>query len=137
MDRVGFAAHPGGVSVNSREDSVARVRLLRLQGENGRSRRARLAASGELDIAVAERLRAAFATCSDVGDLIVDLRDTSFVDCAALHEVLRGRRLARVRGCRVTILPSAALERLVGYLGGWPAVVRASETESMSLTGGQ
>ena len=70
-------------------------------------------------------------------ELVIDLRGASFVDCAALREILRGRRLACARRCRVTVLSSAALERVVGHLGGWPAITRDLGADSILLAGGE
>ncbi len=102
------------------KDPTPRIRVLRLDPrDHGRLRPAMVRASGELDLAVVERLQAAFDATSDAGELIVDLRGTTFLDCTALRALLEGHERARSRGACVQMLSSPAVDRVVSYLGGW------------------
>ena len=84
--------------------------------------------TGHLDASVAPVLRAAVTQLADGQDMVVDLRDVSFVDSAPLGALVAGIRLVTSAGGRVSVicprpgllavLRSTGIERLASVLPG-------------------
>lgn len=62
-----------------------------------------LALEGELDLAVAPRVRARIEHAADGRALVIDLRGVTFVDSAALKELLRARTELPARDVRLVL----------------------------------
>jgi anti-anti-sigma factor len=78
----------------------------------------RVAPAGELDIASAPRLEAAFdaAERSDAASIVVDLSAITFIDSTGIQLLLR--MTERCGGApRLTVIPSAAVQRLLEITG--------------------
>ncbi|HEX2053213.1 MAG TPA: STAS domain-containing protein [Actinomycetota bacterium] len=74
---------------------------------------------GDLDIYSAgdlfTRLRRAEAGCTDI---VIDLSDLQFLDCAGLKQLVEAGRRAEVRGGRLTLLDgSPAVQRILKLTG--------------------
>lgn len=69
---------------------------------------------GEFDLAIAEVLREGLGDAVGPGPdrLVIDLADTAFVDCSAMHEIARACRTAP-RGCQVVLRSPSPLARRV------------------------
>ena len=73
--------------------------------------------TGEFDIAVCERFRAA-ADRPDAEIVVVDLRGATFLDSCALRELIELQRLADQRGARLAILRPTGRADLIFRLTG-------------------
>lgn len=74
--------------------------------------------SGEVDYAAKAALQDALdeaaVSCTDV---VVDMRDTTFVDSTAISVLISCRHAADVRNGTLTILPSTPVRRVLAILG--------------------
>jgi anti-anti-sigma factor len=85
--------------------------------------RALLTVSGGLDFASAGELVRALATQVRAGGLVVlDLRETAFIDASGLSVVLRAAVNARVEGTRLSLISGECVARIM-ELSGVPADV--------------
>ncbi|MGO1056009.1 STAS domain-containing protein [Crossiella sp. CA198] len=74
---------------------------------------------GELDLAAAPELRRMLAGCVRAGgQLVVDLRQATFVDCAAIGVLLTARRRQLILGGGLRCAQSRGLVRRVLQLTG-------------------
>ena len=62
-----------------------------------------LALEGELDLAAAPRMRARIENAADGRALVIDMRGVTFVDSAALNELLRARTELPARDVRLVL----------------------------------
>jgi anti-anti-sigma factor len=62
-----------------------------------------LALEGELDLAAAPRMRARIENAADGRALVIDMRGVTFVDSAALKELLRARTELPARDVRLVL----------------------------------
>lgn len=69
--------------------------------------------TGEVDMSTADAMFRA-ATADDASAAILDLRQVTFFDSAAIHALLR---LAEFYGARLTVLPSAQVRRVLEISG--------------------
>jgi anti-sigma B factor antagonist len=89
-----------------------------------------LAASGEMDLATAEELDVALDPFIDTaGEVLLDMRDVTFIDCFGLRAVQRARR----RTARLTVRsPSPPVLRLLSFVypdqtPDWVEIEKADE----------
>lgn len=70
--------------------------------------------SGEIDITTAPRVRGQFEEMAeeDLTDLIVDMREVSFIDSTGIHALVEGKRVIHERGSRIILVPSSPVRRL-------------------------
>jgi anti-sigma B factor antagonist len=82
-------------------------------------RRSRIRVTGALDLATATHLRTAIEQVSRAGQVVsVDLRTTTFCDCAGLNVLVAGQcRLRAIGGALVITRPSVAVARLLTLTG--------------------
>ena len=67
---------------------------------------------GELDVATAERLRAALDGIEDAARLVLDLRGLSFIDSTGLHLVVALHKRAQRDGFELAVIaPAAPVDR--------------------------
>ncbi|EGX54882.1 hypothetical protein SZN_35692 [Streptomyces zinciresistens K42] len=84
-----------------------------------------LALDGEIDLVAATPLasRLDALTCVDGADLVLDLRDVSFIDCAGLGVLCRTRNRVRARNGRLRLVTRDGaflrLLRVVGLAGAF------------------
>ena len=74
-----------------------------------------LHADGEVELATAGLLAAELEACS--GEIVLDLRSVTFIDCAGVTVLVDATRRAAVGGGRLRIVPGRAMERLADILG--------------------
>jgi anti-sigma B factor antagonist len=74
-----------------------------------------LHADGEIELATAARLAAALADCS--GEILLDLRSVTFIDCAGVTVLVNATHRAAGGGGRLRIVPGRAVQRLSDILG--------------------
>lgn len=74
--------------------------------------------SGEIDMATASQLEESIAVISDqgIGEIVVDLRDVTFMDCAGAKVILNARRAADESKMHLTFIPSASVVRVLEIL---------------------
>jgi anti-sigma B factor antagonist len=105
--------------------------------------RVRLVPLGEVDLATAPLLEEEFGSLLAAGfaDVVLDLRQTTFMDSTGLHVLLRCDESARVKGARFSVIPSTSpqLERLfqIAAVANWLPVVARSNGHSGSEADGQ
>jgi anti-anti-sigma factor len=83
-------------------------------------RRAVLAASGEIDIATAERICPAVTRAAESGavDLWLDLSEVTFMDSSGMHAILAAQGAADAREARfVVICPEGPVLRVLQIAG--------------------
>jgi anti-sigma B factor antagonist len=83
---------------------------------------------GELDLAAVPGLRAAMHEAVSTAakrTVTVDLREVTFLDCAALGELVRGRNLALQRGLRYRVVLASGLPLQVMAMTGTLPVLTA------------
>jgi anti-sigma B factor antagonist len=75
-------------------------------------------ASGEIDMATADQLAESIAEIcdQDVGEVVVDLRDVTFMDCSGVNVILDARRSADESKMQLTFIPSASVVRVLEIL---------------------
>jgi RNA polymerase sigma-B factor len=76
---------------------------------------------GEVDLGTATEFSAALAVglAAGVGNLLVDLREVSFIDCAGIAALTQAARQACAETRRLHIVPGASADALAALLGGW------------------
>jgi anti-anti-sigma factor len=74
-----------------------------------------LHADGEVELATAARLAAELAACS--GEILLDLRSVTFIDCAGVTVLVDATHRAAIGGGRLRIVPGRAVQRLSDILG--------------------
>ena len=78
-----------------------------------------LTLQGEIDIATVDSLRSRLAdACATAGDVTVDLRRVSFLDCVGLRVLLEQHERSAQRGFRVDFVQGPAPVRRVFELTG-------------------
>jgi RNA polymerase sigma-B factor len=89
---------------------------------------------GEVDLSTMARFSAALAEgLAGPGDIVIDLRAITFIDCGGIEALTRAVRQASGGTRRLHIVPGAALRDLVALLGGWADVV----TDDVVLSDGE
>jgi anti-sigma B factor antagonist len=74
--------------------------------------------SGELDYAAKDVLQEALAAAAASStDVVVDMRDTTFVDSTAVSVLISSRHAADARQGTLTILASTPVRRVLSILG--------------------
>lgn len=81
---------------------------------DGRDRGAVLGLSGEVDMATAPRLEAAFQELADrrLTELIVDASMVTFMDSTGLHALVKGKRQVHEVGSSIAVVVSPPVRRL-------------------------
>ena len=88
------------------------LRMTPLIGQNG------LRAAGELDLAVSQELHGALSVLVEGGgDVVLDLRDVSFLDSECLAVIVRAAMALGESGTLVLAEPSRAVTRLLTLTG--------------------
>lgn len=80
----------------------------------------RVAVAGELDLLTSPRLREALTTVVDdeqPGALVADLSGVTFFDSSALNTLLQVQRHAQEREVAMSVVASAAVERVITLAG--------------------
>ncbi|WP_116048227.1 STAS domain-containing protein [Amycolatopsis palatopharyngis] len=80
----------------------------------------RVAVAGELDLLTSPRLREALTTVVDDGQpgaLVADLSGVTFFDSSALNTLLQVQRHAQEREVAMSVVASAAVERVITLAG--------------------
>jgi len=82
--------------------------------------RAVLAVSGEVDLAIADRLAEELAAVLTAGDAVVDLSAVGFIDSSGVRELLRANQRAAETGSALVLrTPSTACRRVLEISGVW------------------
>jgi anti-anti-sigma factor len=83
-----------------------------------RSRRARVAVRGELDIATKPVLERALIERARIGaPVVLDLRELAFIDARGLELLLRTNAHARRDGWELQLIPGRCVRRLLNVCG--------------------
>lgn len=93
--------------------------ILRIDCSQSRDGTLTVRLHGELDIYSAgelyNSLRESEPGCTDV---VVDLSDLVFIDCAGLHQIVEAGKRAQARGCTLTLIDGPpAIRRLFALTG--------------------
>jgi anti-anti-sigma factor len=91
--------------------------------------------AGELDVATAPELNDRFGELLDVGfgRVVLDLRDTTFLDSSGLHCILRMDRKSRDAGATFELVPGPPVVQRVFGLTGTDVALRFIEPEAVEL----
>lgn len=75
-------------------------------------------ASGEIDMVTAASLEESIAEIYDQGvdEVVVDLRNVTFMDCSGVKVILSARRTADDEKMRLSVFPSASVNRILEIL---------------------
>jgi anti-sigma B factor antagonist len=76
-------------------------------------------ASGEIDVSTSDQLEAAIveAVAGGPTDLVLDLREVSFIDSTGIRCLLRAAELCEQRSIAFRVRPSTAVQRLADLTG--------------------
>jgi anti-anti-sigma factor len=89
-----------------------------------RDRTVTVGVTGEIDLATRATLEAGIMgglADPDVGTVVVDLTEVTFLDSSGVSVLLQGRRAADKRGCEYRVVGAEGVVRLVLDLTGvWP-----------------
>ena len=103
--------------MTGREAAAAALFTLEVRPER---ERVRVALAGELDLATADRVGAEVNGLLDrgFGDIVLDLRDLTFMDSSGIHVLLTATRAAHERGARLgVVLAPGPMARAVDLCG--------------------
>lgn len=108
-------------------DDVFGIQLERRNGV------ARLALRGELDMATAPELEEHLTLVEqdDIGAVLVDLRDLTFVDCAGLHTFLKAKSRAEENGHRFALVGASGQFRRILHVTALQGIL--DEQEGLGL----
>lgn len=69
---------------------------------------------GEIDITTAPRVSGQFVGLAEekITDLILDMREVSFIDSTGIHALVEGKRMVHEQGSRIILVPSSPVRRL-------------------------
>jgi anti-anti-sigma factor len=87
---------------------------------------------GELDMAAAAAMRARVQSVAGSG-MVIDLRDVTFIDSSALHELLRAREDAEVAGRRIVLSGVPVSVRRLLDLTGTTELFELAPTRTAAL----
>jgi anti-anti-sigma factor len=80
--------------------------------------------TGELDLATASRLERALRDAqAEASQVVLDLRDLTFLDCSGMRVILGAAQRARCAGHRLTVVPGPAqVDRVFTLTGAADAI---------------
>jgi anti-anti-sigma factor len=109
IEFVNYESYPTTVSKEGRQ--MSEFTISRLDGGSG------LKLVGELDVATASRLTEALRGNEDVGELVLDLSELTFLDSCGMRALLDLARARNGNGPVVILDPSRAVARLLEIIG--------------------
>ncbi|MDQ1556308.1 MAG: hypothetical protein QOI02_1310 [Actinomycetota bacterium] len=90
---------------------------------------------GEHDLASRREVAIALTVAAGCSNILVDLLDTSFIDCSVIRAILTASRLARQRGGTLELVTSArSASRRALQLSGVQTLIKFHETRSAGVT---
>ncbi|HUG08172.1 MAG TPA: STAS domain-containing protein [Acidimicrobiia bacterium] len=90
-----------------------------------------LSLAGEIDLATADTVGHCFRLLADeeLAGVLIDATEVTFIDSSGLHALVEGKRLMHDLGCRIVLVPSRRVRKLLEIV--FPEPMFAARVDSI------